>query len=153
MKILMVCLGNICRSPLAEGLLQDKVERLGLDVTVDSAGTASYHAGEHPDSRMIKTTASHGIDISQQRAQQFDSGHFEEFDRIYAMDKSNFQDILCLANSDDDRNKVDFLLNASHPGENRSVPDPWYGGEQGFEDVFHLVDTACEKIANALIDA
>lgn len=150
MKILMVCLGNICRSPLAEGLLQDKVDQLGLDVTVDSAGTASYHTGEHPDPRMIRTTASHGIDIGQQRAQQFDAEHFNEFDRIYAMDNSNRQDILYLANSDDDRIKVDLLLNASHPGEDRSVPDPWYGGAQGFEDVFHLVDAACEKIANSL---
>lgn len=148
----MVCLGNICRSPLAEGLLQDKVDQLGLDITVDSAGTASYHTGEHPDSRMIKTTAHHGIDISQQRAQQFDSEHFNEFDRIYAMDTSNQRDILYLANSDDDRNKVDLLLNASHPGQDRSVPDPWYGGEQGFEDVYHIVDAACEKIANSLRD-
>ncbi|PCH96196.1 MAG: protein-tyrosine-phosphatase [Bacteroidetes bacterium] len=148
----MVCLGNICRSPLAEGLLQHKVDKLGLDVKVDSAGTASYHTGEHPDSRMIKTTANHGIDISSQMAQQFDSEHFNEFDRIYAMDKSNMQDILDLANSDNDRNKVELLLNASHPGQDRSVPDPWYGGEQGFEDVYHLVDAACEKISNSLND-
>ena len=148
----MVCLGNICRSPLAEGLLRDKAGKLGLDITVDSAGTAGYHVGEHPDSRMIKTTANHGIDIGQQQAQQFDSDHFNKFDRIYAMDNSNKDDILHLANSEEDRLKVDLLLNASHPGQDMSVPDPWYGGEQGFEDVYQLVDAACEKIANSLKD-
>jgi len=149
-KILMVCLGNICRSPLAEGILQYRANQLGADVQVDSAGTSAYHIGEHPDSRMIQTASHHGIDLSSQCARQFSAADFNRFDRIYAMDNSNYADILSLARNNEDRQKVELLLNASHPNSDMSVPDPWYGGDEGFERVFELVDEACEKIAGTL---
>jgi protein-tyrosine phosphatase len=149
-NILMVCLGNICRSPLAEGALAHKIHKRGLSHMVDSAGTSSYHIGEPPDSRMIQTARLHGMDISTQRARQFTAKDFDEFDLIYAMDTSNRDNILKLARDEGDREKVELLLNVGGDTENRSVPDPWYGGDEGFETVFRLVDAACEKIADNL---
>ncbi|MBL4752976.1 MAG: low molecular weight phosphotyrosine protein phosphatase [Flavobacteriales bacterium] len=150
MKILMVCLGNICRSPIAEGVLRHKVKQLGLDYQVDSAGTAAYHVGEQPDPRMQLTAQNHGIDISAQSARQFSYEDFDRFDVIYAMDDNNLQDILSLADSEDHRLKVKLLLNEFKPGSNMSVPDPWFGGSDGFEEVFQLVDAACDNIINKL---
>ncbi|HIA37811.1 MAG TPA: low molecular weight phosphotyrosine protein phosphatase [Flavobacteriales bacterium] len=150
MKVLMVCLGNICRSPLAEGLLREKVQKRGLNVEVDSCGTAAYHVGEAPDSRMILTAHSHGIDISTLMGRQFTVNDFDEFDQIFAMDSSNYHNIISLARNDADIDKVSFLLDQIKPGENMSVPDPWYGGDKGFEKVYELIDTACENIAKNL---
>jgi protein-tyrosine phosphatase len=141
-RILMVCLGNICRSPMAQGLLEHKIKQEGLPVDCDSAGTSGYHTGENPDLRAQKTMRLHGIDISSYRARQFTSEDFFRFDKIYVMDQQNYEDVLSLAPKQEDVKKVDFLLNLIFPGENMSVPDPYWGGEQGFEDVFRLLDDA-----------
>ncbi|GAB4495126.1 MAG: low molecular weight protein-tyrosine-phosphatase [Saprospiraceae bacterium] len=143
MKILMVCLGNICRSPLAEGIMKHKARQASLDWHVDSAGTGFWHVGELPDSRSIQTARQHGIDITDQRARQFQSADFERFDRIFVMDTQNLRDVLRYAQTDEHRSKVDLILNQIHPGQNRSVPDPYYD-DDGFEAVFQMLDEACE---------
>lgn len=141
----MVCLGNICRSPLAEGILKHKVEQHGLDWHVDSAGTGNWHVGELPDHRSIATARQYDIDISDQRARQFRATDFEHFDRIFVMDTQNYRDVLRLAQNDAQREKVQLILDLTHPGENRSVPDP-YWDDDGFEHVFQLLDAACRKL-------
>jgi protein-tyrosine phosphatase len=146
-KVVMVCLGNICRSPLAEGILQSKVDE---SVFVDSAGTANYHIGELPDSRSIAVAKKHGIDITKQRCKHFTKKHFEEFDYIYVMDKSNYENVIQLATSDADKQKVKLILNELHPNEDIEVPDPYYGGDDGFENVFQMLDEACQVIANQI---
>lgn len=146
MKILMVCLGNICRSPLAEGILQSKVNKEGLDVVLDSAGTSGQHAGEQPDSRMRATAKTFGVNIDNLRARQFSKNDFKNFDLIYAMDASNYKNILALADSDADKAKVLLLLNELEPGKNLEVPDPYFGGQQGFIDVFNLLDAATDQV-------
>lgn len=150
MKILMVCLGNICRSPLADGLLKAKVQNEGLDVFVDSAGTAGYHVGEAPDSRMRSTARDKGVPIDELRARQFGPKDFSEFDLIYAMDLSNFNNIIAQANSEEEKLKVKMILNESHPGKDLAVPDPYYGGDRGFAEVFDLLDEATDIIINNL---
>ncbi len=142
----MVCLGNICRSPIAEGIFRDKAQKLGLDFLVDSAGTAAYHVGESPDNRMISTAASMGIDISSLRARQFSVSDYDEFDKIYAMDESNYQNMKNLARNSKDLEKLDLLLNCKDSFINKSVPDPYYGGEDGFYQVFELLDEAIEHL-------
>ncbi|HIP36583.1 MAG TPA: low molecular weight phosphotyrosine protein phosphatase [Crocinitomix sp.] len=149
-KILMVCLGNICRSPLADGLLRQKVKSLGLDVFVDSCGTSSYHIGEPPDERMINTAFKYDYDISNLRARQFTKRDFKEFDVIYVMDASNYNNVIALAETKEDREKVKLFLNELHPQSNMPVPDPYFGGEQGFEKVFNLVDETTDKIIEKL---
>ncbi|HMO33669.1 MAG TPA: low molecular weight protein-tyrosine-phosphatase [Lacibacter sp.] len=146
MRILMVCLGNICRSPLAEGILQDKAWKAGLSWTVESAGTGSWHAGEPPHRLSQKVARLNQIDISQQRARQLAAEDFVRFDRIYVMDSANYQDARTIAGNNWDERKVDLLLNALYPGENRGVPDPWYGTEAGYHDVFALIAEACDRI-------
>jgi len=146
MKVLMVCLGNICRSPIAEGVLRHKADQQGLDYEVDSAGTAAYHVGEQPDPRMQMTAQNHGFDISGQSARQFLFEDFERFDVIYAMDQSNYQNIVSMADNEAQRAKVKLLLNEYRPGSDMSVPDPWYGEADGFEEVFQLVEAACDNI-------
>lgn len=143
----MVCLGNICRSPLAEGILKHKVRQRGLDWTVDSAGTGSWHAGELPDQRSIATARQYGIDITDQRARQFQPADFERFDRIFVMDTQNRRDVLRLARNDEHRAKVQLILDLTDPGEDRSVPDPYYD-DDGFEQVFQMLDAACDKFLN-----
>lgn len=143
-KILMVCLGNICRSPLAEGILQSKLDN-NLFV-VDSAGTSSYHIGNKPDSRSIAIAKKKGIDITQQQARQFVKQDFLDFDIIYAMDNSNYNNIIALAENDKQKSKVNLILNESYPEQNLDVPDPYYGGDKGFENVFNMLDDACNKI-------
>ena len=143
-KILMVCLGNICRSPLAEGILQSKVNE--ALVYVDSAGTAAYHVGNLPDERSIAVAKQYGIDISKQQARKFTEKDFLKFDIIYAMDKSNYQHIVSLATSDEDLEKVKMILNESLPDKNYSVPDPYYGGQTGFEEVYKMLNEACDSI-------
>ena len=146
-KILMVCLGNICRSPLAEGILKSKLDKEVFEV--DSAGTASYHIGKRPDNRSISTAKRYGIDISKQRCRQFTHKDFSNFDMIFAMDKSNYENIIALAKSKDEKAKVSLLLQRSN-SVNKEVPDPYYGGEDGFEEIFHLLDSACTIIAQDL---
>ena len=142
----MVCLGNICRSPLAEGILQAKVNSKGLDIKVDSAGTGGWHVGQGPDHRAVAIANKYGIDISQQQARQFSSTDFEGFDIIYAMDGSNLSDIVSLANSNKDIEKVQLILNEINSEDNTPVPDPYYGIDDGFEKVYQLLDEACEMI-------
>lgn len=144
MKILMVCLGNICRSPLAEGILKSKIDKEQLNWEVDSAGTSSWHIGELPDLRSIETAKTHGIDISDQRARQLKKSDIKTFDLILAMDSSNYSNILRFCTSDEDREKVKLMLNFSFPGRNMPVPDPYYDG--GFEKVFNLLDDASKEI-------
>ncbi|MAC86827.1 MAG: protein-tyrosine-phosphatase [Gammaproteobacteria bacterium] len=144
-KILMVCLGNICRSPLAEGILQSKLDTNFF--SVDSAGTAAYHIGELPDQRSIAVAKKHGIDISNQKARKFDIKDFIEFDIIYAMDKENYQNICSLAKNNTELQKVKMILDEVKPSQNLSVPDPYYGGDDGFQNVYQLLDEACEKIS------
>ena len=143
-KTLMVCLGNICRSPLAEGILQSKLDANFF--SVDSAGTAAYHIGELPDQRSIAVAKKYGIDISNQRARKFDIKDFIEFDVIYAMDKENYQNICSLAKKDVDLRKVKMILNEINPSLNLNVPDPYYGVEKGFENIYQMLDEACEII-------
>tara|TARA_B100001115_G_C15450417_1_gene211933 strand:+ start:90 stop:518 length:429 start_codon:yes stop_codon:yes gene_type:complete len=136
MKILMVCLGNICRSPMAEGIMR---KLGGNKILVDSAGTAGYHIGSQPDKRMIKMAFEHGIDISKLRARQFQADDFDLFDVIFAMDSSNYRNIISLAKDDNDKQKVKMIL------ENGNVPDPYYGGDEGFEHVYQLLHEACQN--------
>ena len=146
-KILMVCLGNICRSPLAEGIMRSK---LSNDFIVDSAGTGGWHAGELPDKRSIATAKNKGLDITNQRARQFKISDFESFDYIYVMDNSNYKDVVALAPNEEAKSKVKLILNEIFPGENVDVPDPYYGGQDGFENVFNMLNEACDVIAGKL---
>jgi len=146
MRLLMVCLGNICRSPLADGILRKKIRESGLEIEVDSAGTSSYHIGDPPDSRMSETAKKFGVSIEDLTARQFVVSDFDQFDLIYAMDTSNYTNILSLARNDKDVSKVKLILNESHPGQDLNVPDPYYGGDQGFIDVFKLLDKATDVI-------
>lgn len=147
----MVCLGNICRSPLAHGLLREKVKNMD-GVEVDSAGTAGYHIDEAPDVRMIKTARKHGLNISDLRGRQFSVADFDNFDKIYVMDSSNRNNVLSLARNQDDIKKVEMILNLSNPGKDLPVPDPYYGGDEGFENVYKLLDEATDRILENLQD-
>lgn len=151
MKVLMVCLGNICRSPMAQGILEQKIKQNSLNVEVDSAGTASYHVGQTPDHRAVHKSFQKEVDIGNYRGRQFVVSDFENFDLIFAMDESNYSDILSLAQNEDDKKKVQLILNMIYPNQNMSVPDPYYGGDDGFENVFNLLDKACDKIIDKLI--
>ena len=144
----MVCLGNICRSPLAEGILNHKTKN--LDVVVDSAGTASYHVGNLPDSRSIEIANKNGIDLTDQRARQFSEKDFDDFDKIYAMDTNNYSNIISLARNQSDRDKVDVILNELNPKSYDSVPDPYYGTGDGFQIVYDMLDNACDAIVGKL---
>ncbi len=146
-KVLMVCLGNICRSPLAEGILKSKVDL--KHVFVDSAGTAGYHIGNPPDERSIDVARKYGLDISSQRCRRFDPMDFFEFDHIFAMDRSNYSNIIALANNAEHANKVKLLLDEVDLGM-VEVPDPYYGGPEGFDRVYEMIDAACEVIAKKL---
>lgn len=142
----MVCLGNICRSPMAEGWLRHKIKEQNLSIEVDSAGTANYHVGEQPDKRMILHAKKYGVDISTLRARQFVVADYDRFDQIYVMDESNLSNVLRLARSENDKNKVELLLNELLPAENLPVPDPYYGGEQEFLAVIELLEKATEVV-------
>lgn len=139
----MVCLGNICRSPLAEGILASKV---GDDVFVDSAGTSDWHVGKAPDPRSIEVAAQHDLDISQLRGRQFTVEDFDNFDLIYVMDASNYQNVVRLARTQEDEDKVIMILNEVNQGRNEQVPDPYYGGDDGFEKVYQMLDEATDRI-------
>nr|WP_067061327.1 low molecular weight protein-tyrosine-phosphatase [Mucilaginibacter sp. L294] len=139
MKILMVCLGNICRSPLAEGIMQHLADKAGLDWQVDSAGTGDWHVGQGPDRRSVKAAADEGIDISKQVCRLFRTLDFDEFDLILVMDKSNLSNVLAMARNDEDRKKVKMLLG------DKVVPDPYYDDNQ-FAPVFKLIEAGCKEI-------
>lgn len=146
----MVCLGNICRSPMADGLLRKKVKEHNLPVEVDSAGTSGFHAGEQADERMRITAKKFGVNIDDLRARQFTKKDFQEFDQIFVMDSSNYNNVLSLAETEEDRSKVHLILNELHPGKNLQVPDPYYGGTNGFIEVFNLLDAATDNIIDKI---
>jgi len=146
MKYLMVCLGNICRSPLAAGILQKKLKESGSNSTVESRGFEPYHNGDHADARAQKTALKHGIDISKHQAQLFQHSDFEKFDVILVMDRSNYSDVASMARNDDEMKKVDFIMNSSRPGTNTVVPDPYYGIDEGFSKVYQMLDEATDAI-------
>ncbi len=147
-RILMVCLGNICRSPLAHGILESKLP--DDRYYIDSAGTANYHVGSPPDSRSIKVASNHGIDISAQRGRQFKVQDFDTFDHIYVMDQTNYSDVTRLARSNDDIAKVKLILEEDQSIIDKRIPDPYYGDFSDFELVFNLLDTACNVIKKYL---
>lgn len=151
MRILMVCLGNICRSPLAEALLHKKTEERGLDFHIDSCGTSSYHIGESPDARTQANAKTHGIDMSRLRARAFTINDFENFDIIFVMDNSNFRDVAAMARNAEDLAKVKLLLKETEePGYPPEVPDPYYGGTDGFEQVYQLLSRSCDDFLNSI---
>lgn len=143
-RILMVCLGNICRSPLAQGILESKLP--SINYYLDSAGTASYHIGASPDKRSITVAKEHGIEISHQTARQFKQSDFDNFDVIYAMDESNFKDLKHLAKSEAHKAKIKLILDENPKSKLKDVPDPYYGDLKDFEAVFNLLDETCEHI-------
>ena len=140
----MVCLGNICRSPLAEGILRSKLSEKFI---VDSAGTGGWHAGELPDKRSIAIARLKGLDISNQRARQFKVSDFTTFDHIFVMDNTNYKEVIALAPNEATKSKVKLILNEIFPNDNNDVPDPYYGGIDGFENVYNMLDQACDEIA------
>ncbi len=146
----MVCLGNICRSPLAEGILKSKVDQ--SKIIVDSAGTGGWHIGELPDHRSVEVARKNGIDITDQRCRKFVQGDFKDFELIYVMDRSNLSDVLNLAITSSDRDKVKLILEEMHPESSMEVPDPYYGGDGGFDKVYKMLDDTCNVIANSLHD-
>lgn len=147
-SILMVCLGNICRSPLAEGLMRSKLNFTKFKV--DSAGTSGGHKGEAPDRRSIDIAQKNQLDISQQRSRQLVKEDLEEFDYIYVMDESNLEDVKALATTEEQRQKIKKILEVSFPGESLDVPDPYYGGSQGFVNIYRMLDQATDAIAKHL---
>jgi protein-tyrosine phosphatase len=146
MKILMVCLGNICRSPLAEGILQDKAFKAGLNWSIESAGTNSYHTGEPPHPLSQKVARANGIDISKQRARRFTAEDFLVYNKIYALAEDVLDEIRRIAKNKFDASKVDLLMNELYPGKNMDVPDPYYGAEAGYHEVYKLIDEVCDAI-------
>lgn len=149
-KILMVCLGNICRSPLAEGILQSKLPK--DQFIVDSAGTGNWHVGRQPDSRSIAIAKLKGLDISRQKGRQFSTKDFETNDYIFVMDNSNYKDVIQLAPNQQAKSKVSLILNDLFPDENVDVPDPYYGMEDGFSNIYGMLDEVCEIIAERLME-
>ena len=153
MRILMVCLGNICRSPIAEGVLRHKVRQQGLNWTVASAGTESYHVGEPPHRFSQKICLEHGIDISDLIATRFTQADFRNYDKIYAFADDVYREIMVIGGPAADRSKVDYFLNELYKGtseglisKNESVPDPYYGNEEGYRLVFNLIEKTCNRI-------
>ena len=149
-KVLFVCLGNICRSPLAEGLLAAKLPKEKF--IVDSAGTGDYHIGKQPDTRSIAIAQKNKVNISNQRARQFSPKDFENFDYIFAMDLSNYNNIIKLAKNEKQKEKVELILNHLFPGDNVEVPDPYFGLQNGFEMVYEMLNETCDIVAKKLIE-
>lgn len=149
-KILMVCLGNICRSPLAEGILASKLPKDKF--TVDSAGTGSWHIGHSPDERSVAVAKKNKINISNQKGRQIQTSDFDSFDYIYVMDNSNYNDIIELVENPEQEKKVQLILNELYPNENVDVPDPYFGMPNGFETVYKMLDEVCNVIAKKLIE-
>jgi protein-tyrosine phosphatase len=146
MKILMVCLGNICRSPLAEGILQNKAFTAGLTWSIESAGTNSYHTGEPPHKLSQKVARLNGIDISNQRAKRFTAGDFDVYDKIYALAGDVMDEMKRIAKNKFDASKAELLMNEIYPGKNMDVPDPYYGPEPGYHKVYKMIDEVCDTI-------
>ena len=148
-KIVMVCLGNICRSPLAEGILASKLPKDKF--TVDSAGTGSWHIGQSPDDRSVAVAQKNGLDISYQRGRQFSRTDFDTFDYIFVMDNSNYDNVIALAETKEQKEKVILIMNELYPSQNKDVPDPYFGMHNGFDIVYAMLDEACDVIAQKLI--
>lgn len=143
----MVCLGNICRSPLAEGILQHKINKLGLNWIIDSAGTGGWHIGDAPHKGSQKIAKKYGVDISGQKGRKFNKEDFDYYDKIYVMDSENYNDVKRIAADLFDENKIDLIMNEVYPGKNMRVPDPWYENtDAAFENVYHLLDKATDAI-------
>ena len=149
-RILTVCLGNICRSPLAEGILREKLRESGIAAYIDSCGTAAYHEGEGADPRSAGIARQHGIDLSSHSARAFDVSDFDEFDLILAMDQSNYRQVLSLARDDADRAKVRMMMAGAGKLTGEDVPDPYYGGPDGFERVFRMLDRSADLLVSEL---
>ncbi len=150
MKILMVCLGNICRSPLAEGLLKHKFRNSKLDVQVDSCGFEYDHLGCQPDYRAIEIAAINDIDITAKKARLFTPANFDIYDKILVMDNNNFRMVASKARTNDDLKKVDLIMNVVEPGSNKQVPDPYYGRRDHFVETFEMLDVATDKIVQLI---
>lgn len=150
MKILMVCLGNICRSPIAEGVMKQLIEEQGLDWSVASSGTNGFHTGEAPHRFAQKICLQNGIDISNQRANRFNYKDFQKVDIIYVMASDVYEEVMGIAKTAKDRAKVKYFLDPLFPNECRSVPDPWYGNEDGYAPVYELIQQGCKAILNQL---
>ena len=148
-KVLMVCLGNICRSPLAQGILEKKSKENNLKINIDSAGTSGWHISSKPDQRSIDVAKKFNIDISQQRARKFTTYDFKEYDKIYVMDTSNYRELLQLCSEEKECYKIALIL-ADKDQKSLSVPDPYYGQEDGFIKIYKLLDVACQNIVNQL---
>ena len=148
MKFLMVCLGNICRSPLAEGILKQKAKQEGLNWEVDSAGTIGYHNGALPDTRSIAVAQEYDLDITDQQSRKLTVQDLDNFDVIYVMDSSNYTDVISLCENATQKSKVQLIMNMVMPGRNVAVPDP-YWGDQGFRNVYLMLEKACEGIVKA----
>src|SRR4051812_42209338 len=147
LKILMVCLGNICRSPMAHGLLLHKVQQLGLNWQIDSAGTSNYHEGQLPDSRAIACMKRHGIDITYQTSRPVIKDDLGEYDVIYVMDQANLRDVLEMTGTEEEQNKVALVMSMVYEQSPIDVPDPYFGvGDKGFENVYTMLDEATDKI-------
>ncbi len=149
-KILMVCLGNICRSPLAEGLLASKLP--SKKFIVDSAGTGIWHVGKQPDERSIATAKKNGLDISRQRGKHFKPAFFDLYDYIYVMDGANYDDVIRQTTTEEQKSKVKLLLDELFPGDNVDVPDPYYGLQNGFDLVYEMLDEATDLLSKKLIE-
>jgi protein-tyrosine phosphatase len=146
MKILMVCLGNICRSPLAEGILRSKTKKAGLNWEIDSAGTSAHNVGCQPHKLSQKVARLYNIDICNHKCRHFTKSDMDTFDKIYVMDAENYRDAIRIAGNKWNDSKVDLLLNELYPGQNRDIFDPWYGGEEGFYQVYNMISEACDAI-------
>jgi len=144
----MVCLGNICRSPLAEGLLKSKLDPKNYYVA--SAGTGDWHVGQKPDPRSIAVADKNNLDIKDQRGRQLKSEDLKEFDYIFVMDISNKTDVLEMASNEDEKKKVHLILDEIFPGENVDVPDPYQGNDRGFDNVYEMLDQATDAIAKRI---
>lgn len=151
MKILMVCLGNICRSPLAEGILRKKAAEYALNIEVDSAGFEYCNRGMSPDLRSVEVAQKHGVDINDIRSRMFEYSDFLHFDKIYVMDRYNYNDVMNMARTEQDKSKVKYILDEVYPGENCSIKDPYYGGKDGFTTVYNQLNEACEAICRRMI--
>lgn len=150
MNILFVCLGNICRSPIAHGLLLKKFHTNGIEGTVDSAGFESFHINDSPDPRAIQTAQNHGIDISSKKARLFSVEDFDTFDEIYVMDLKNYRDVMYFARNEADKRKVDYIMNLISPGKDEAVPDPYYGTIDACEKVYQILDKATDVLVQRL---
>ena len=148
MKILMVCLGNICRSPIAQGILEEKIKTYGLNWEVDSAGTSGWHDGERPDSRAIATSRINEVDISRQTSRKINKKDLDYYDHILVMDSANYQDVLKICQTEAQKSKVNLITNFKYPHKNIAVPDPYYNDR--FDEVFQLLDDAIDGLIKTI---